>query len=518
MMTATRSTHLVKCTNPHNPANVVVVEVLDAVTLVGPNHQEFVYKIPGNTGEKTPYIFDSTGDGPTSGDIRACSRASHMKRLVSNSDPNQCMDVEVLDDVSFIGPNHQEWCIEMPNSGISEFVTDNTNSGLGTAHTDRTTRAVHVAKISQLKPGARFGSDDTDFPPLYDKDETGKFMLIKRVDSVAFIGPNHQEWAMKIPIADANSIDTTVYDEDGDPPENPDPNPYIRWPKESKGPWLGDSVPVAQGPFWWIKRVEPLPAPWYYWTRRQQPLAFIFLWTKYILQDCHPVIWILSANAPLIPIDPVGFESLEQAIDNGTGSLWGALGGDIPQAITSDYGLLALDAPPNPAPWSAGTSGADNIWQLTGLPQPFEKDGKTPKYPKPQRAAEVAHKFEDNWNAVADATNKLIASWPDGYNPFADDSGISPPPAWPWAVQWHNPFFGGWWNAFDNGIPIGLGRVPLAVSDPATTRYIEVGQLDPAVWNTAVYPPARWAGGTARIGMPTLPSVAIFGFTGWKLV
>jgi hypothetical protein len=322
---------------------------------------------------------------------------------------------------------------------------------------------------------------------------------------------------MKIPIADDNSIDTTVYDDDGEPPENTDPNPYIRWPSNSEGPWLGAGVPVAQGPFWWIKRAEPLPAPWYYWTRRQQPLAFAFIWTKYVLQDCNPVIWILSMNAPLVPIAPIGFDTLEQAVDNGVGSIWGAFGGDIPQAISTDYGLLALDAPPNHDPWSAGTSGSDNIWQLTGLPQPFEKDGKTPKYPKPQQAANVAHKFEDNWNATADGCNKLIATWPDGDNPFDDDSGISPPPVWPWAVQWHNPFFGGWWGAFDNGIPIGLGRVPLAVINPATTRYIGVGQLDRAVWNTTVYPPVRWAGGSTRMGMPATPSVALFGLTGWKL-
>ena len=506
MTDPTRSTHLVKITNPNNAANVIVVEVLDNVVFVGPNNEQFMYQLPAKGKGNKPYVLDLTGDTQTLifgisggdgtiGDPDHCSRVSHMEKLVSNTEPNQCIDVEVLDAMSFIGPNNAQWCITMSAKGVVEAITDNTNSNLKVPVQGSTTRAVHVAKITQLKPGGRWGSDNTDEPPISPEDEAKRFLLIKQVDKIAFKGPNNEQWLMIIPKAGANTKDTTEYTDD-EPPENPDPNPYIRFPGNSQGPWLGADVPVAQGPFWWIKRAEPIPNPWYWWVPYQQPMAFQYVWDHWELSENHPYAWILNRNIPRVQIDPIGFASLEDAVDNGVGDIGGYFGGTIPSSLqTADYCLLPFTNPPNvavPPPPSDPNplffSSMDNIWQLTGLPQPFEKDGFTPKYPKPQQAADAAHMFGDNWDAVAQGCNNLIKSWPAGPNPFDTDG---PPPVWPWAIPWRNPFTG-WGMSFDNGIPIGIGRAPALVMDPMTTWTLKVGQLDPDTWNTTVWPPIRW--------------------------
>jgi hypothetical protein len=262
----TRSTHTVRITNPSSPSLWVDVEVIDKVVFRGPNGEEFMYSMT----KAYPYVLDKTGDGDTIGDSFSCSRASHMTRLVGVADPTQMIDVEVLDAIAFIGPNNEEFVLLMPQTGIKEAVVDNTGNNLAIGATDTTTRAVHIAELKELTDGTTFDTDSglSNAPTA---PATGRILLAKRVDAVAFTGPNQSEWLMLIPKSAAVNIDTTVYTTDSDgnsvPPENTDPNPYIRWPQASAGPWVSgvgapdaiadpDAPIAAQGPLWWIGHPE----------------------------------------------------------------------------------------------------------------------------------------------------------------------------------------------------------------------------------------------------------------------
>ena len=260
-MVITRSTHTVRVTNPNNTTLWVDVEVLDQVAFIGPNSEEFMYDLRADSA--IPYVLDDTGDGgATIGDPATCSRKSHMTRLVGIDDTTQILDVEVLDAIAFKGPNNAEFVLKMPQTSIKEAVIDNTGSGFGVPATATTTRVVHIAEISERTDGTTSNTDDSGQSPS--APATGRIIIVKRVDAIAFVGPNKSEWLMLIPKRAASNKDTTAYkmDTNGNrvPPENTDPNPYIRWPQTSAGQWVsGAHVPpkpdapiVAQGPFWWI--------------------------------------------------------------------------------------------------------------------------------------------------------------------------------------------------------------------------------------------------------------------------
>ena len=281
----TRSTHVVRCSpkdadgNPIPGGMAADVKVMDFVTFRLPNGEEIGYDIAAK--KAIPFVVDRTGDGQGIGGSPANStRISHMARLVSKDDPTQMIDVEVLDAVAFRAPNNDEWVMLMPIYGVSDSITDHTDSGLEQSGggNGSATRASHVQKLSEVSSyqaavppnsnapqGETVNSVNSDYPAGSDPipDQNAKRLLCTKVDAISFNGPNNEEWTMLIPEKSAQDVDTTQYDDQGNPPENTDPNPYVRWPKDSAGPWVSDQLGeqldgtnvASQGPFWWIKNL-----------------------------------------------------------------------------------------------------------------------------------------------------------------------------------------------------------------------------------------------------------------------
>ncbi len=241
----TRRVHVVRIKDASGN-NFVDVKVLDAIAFRGPSGAESL--LDCTAGNANPYILDTTGDGNGKGDPSSCTRVSHMKRLTNPNNSTQFLDVEILDAASFRGPNGAEMVLFMPDADATELVVDNTGNGLGNDPGPDATRALHVVRITQ---------DTSDNPHSTVNDASdNQFLLVKRLDAIAFRGPNGAENLLYAPASDGddNEDDTTTYNGDGSPPDNTDPNVYAKWPTltSSSGPWLGAGAPVSQGLLWWI--------------------------------------------------------------------------------------------------------------------------------------------------------------------------------------------------------------------------------------------------------------------------
>lgn len=279
-MANTRRIHLVRVTqgggSGASGAPWADIVVCDSVAVRGENGQETLYDVTAT--KANPFIKDDTGDGNEAGDKTNCSRSSHMVRLTSVTDSTQMFDAEVLDAFSVRGPNGQETTFILPSAKKNDAVKDNTGLGLDVAASSSTTRANHIAKISEVTSGpgatgATGGSTNTDYPPV-DPNTSDRYVAVTRMDAINFKGPNGEELTLVVPDPDDKTAnDTTQYNSDGSPPNNTDPNHYLFWPQNSSGPWLGANPTasdgssggtVDQGPLWWIKRLgqaTPQPGP-----------------------------------------------------------------------------------------------------------------------------------------------------------------------------------------------------------------------------------------------------------------
>src|SRR5678816_4367758 len=90
-------------------------------------------------------IRDRTGDG-NARDVPEPSRLSHMKRI-TGTDPTQFFDVEVLDGISFRGPNGRRGVIRMPGDEAGNAVDD--TASIGISDSGRT-RRVHTVKVEDV--------------------------------------------------------------------------------------------------------------------------------------------------------------------------------------------------------------------------------------------------------------------------------------------------------------------------------------------------------------------------------
>jgi hypothetical protein len=247
----TRRVHVVRIKDASGN-NFVDVKVLDAIAFRGPSGAESL--LDCSATNVSPYIKDTTGDGNGKGDPSDCTRVSHMKRLTNPNDSTQFIDVEILDAASFRGPNGAEMLLFMPDADATELVVDNTGNGLDNDSGADATRALHVVRITQ-------DTDDNPHTTVNDASDD-QFLLVKRLDAVAFRGPNGAENLLYAPASDGddNEDDTTTYNGDGSPPDNTDPNVYAAWPTltSSSGPWLGAGAPVSQGLLWWIMNAGAL--------------------------------------------------------------------------------------------------------------------------------------------------------------------------------------------------------------------------------------------------------------------
>jgi len=487
---ATRRIHVVRCKNPNDGGGSFVdVAVLDAIGLVTANGDELLFEVMdvngyGSTdddisadgGEErlydhdvsnvVPYIIDNTGDGNGRGNPGDASRVSHMVRLTGETDATQFIDAEVLDAVVLSGPNGSEVALLMPQSKSSASIVDDTGSGLSVGANSFTTRALHVVKVV-----------DKETP------DPTKFVLVERTDQIAFEGPNGNEFLLTAPNDDDAFIDdTTVYGSDAHgnpvPPDNTDPNPYIVFPKGSKGPYLGKGVAVNQGLLWWIKNIGAVSSVWYFYFPEQQP----FNWQEFgpeVDDVDQPAIWRLGPWAGTVTIppdnlvpDPIasfGFPSLVAAVEGGT------FGADY---VKMDF-LNAF------------------LYQLVGVPQPKDSNNN-PILPTPAVAQIVAQKFALDWNLTSDSYNSIMAS----INGQLVGNGTLPDAV---AIQLATTFFdiplppgstqtglGGSPPEFSAGLPPGFFNSVMSALQFGSASYIKVDQLDPKLWNTSVDPPVLW--------------------------
>jgi len=536
-MAITHRSHVVRIKNPNdNGLTFVDVEVLDAVAIQTAGGDEALFEVmtQGSTefssevydadimggceercydttaANAVPFVIDNTGDGNQKGYSEASTRKSHMVRLTGMTDPTQFFDAEILDAFVLKGPDGSEMLLNMPVGNSNAAITDNTSSDLGIPATSNTTRACHIVKLF-----------DTPAPGVTD---TTKFLLVQMTDAIAFKAPNGMEFLLEVPnnSAPADTIDTTVYSSDpvtsqnNVPPANTDPDPYVFFPPGSAGPFLGAGQMVNQGLLWWIKNVGYTNNVWYWYYPDQQVMDFSYFGTPpedadpswsyrgFMLLPDFTVIWILSENNPLVPIAPTGNPSLEAAITAGNPDLYGYYYKSMPNGAgysPNGYGKIPFDAPPLDPSQFAFFPG--NIWQMTGLAQPPLQNPEAPwnavsnpyTQPTPDDAAQCAQTWATMWNQVSAAANGEIENW-QGVT-FNSDTRPTTAPAWPFAEPqpWHTNFQSGFFFNFQAGLPVGLFNqgIPLEVLTQATSDYIAIGQLDPTVWNTGVFPPVKWS-------------------------
>lgn len=545
-MANSRSVHIVRCTDPNNKKIWVDVKVLDKVSFKSPSNpaQESygtkeitpltggpnVYEqlLDFSTGI-VPYIKDNSGDGNGSGDPNNCTRVSHFERQTNPDDPSQFLDVEILDAIACTTTGGQEELLYFPASDAKAHVVDQTpdSAGLENDPGVDATRLETIIEIATTNDGTSTSTDKGIDPDGFDPDNNlpvpPMILLVQRTDKMAFKAPNGLEFVIEFDtqtVEEETETDTTRYTLNpvtGDldvPPENSDPNKYIIFAptdadsKKSGGPILGPKLSLKQGPLWRVIRTNTIPGPWYWYVTRQQPKNWGYFGTPpedigewpapfaglrgFVLQAYGPVIWILSANSPAVPLDPIGYASLEDAIDHGSTSLLTS-GPTIPNGSPpiDDFGEFDLLAGPISEQEIADNDTVPSIFQLTGIKQPVDLNG-TPILPNAENREKIVTLFAKMWNDTVDAAWVQCETW-RGVD-FNSDLRPSSPPVWPFVIPnpWFSNFIAGHFSNFQAGLTVGLyaGGIPLEVlQSPATN--IGIGQLDPYVWDTSSWPPRR---------------------------
>lgn len=166
---------------------------------------------------------------------------SRSSHMVKLSQGGMKFDAEYLDAVVFKGPNGDERLLYCPEKEAHAAVTDNTDGNLEVPPDESTTRQCHIVKVK-------------------DESNTSQAIYVERVDSICYDGPNGQENLLFNP-GDGDETDTTKYGDNQTPPDNADPNIYVAWGASgsssgSAGPWVGASNPVKMGPLWWIVKAN----------------------------------------------------------------------------------------------------------------------------------------------------------------------------------------------------------------------------------------------------------------------
>ena len=426
---ATRSTHTVRCRSKENPTIFVDMVVLDAITFIRPDGVEILIAAsPSIQGvAKNPCIIDNTGDGNAVGDQHNCSRISHMEQFISQVDPSQIIDLEILDGFALQPPlvgdpfGIEDRVNDEQNLGgyfdSGEFwgarralITQSTKAKYNTIDTTGlnlgelagvvASRGAHINLVTDKGNTDDKTDQAAEVPPV-----SQPFVATVKTDSINFGAPDGNNVCLLVPPSKVTDIDTTKYvtdpytGEENAPPDNTDPNIYAFFPPDSAGANLG-ATPVSQqtniaappslGVFWWIKKISSTPQPWYWYAPPQQYLASSFFsplgpapglprqfgYRGYYLFNDYPVTWILEANYPLVSMGSFGSDSLTLCAEIGNWLVTGAIPnltftpGPEDQQIGAfgPFGVIPMTDPPIPD--NLLPLNVPNIWQLTGLPQP----------------------------------------------------------------------------------------------------------------------------------------------------
>lgn len=532
---ASRVVHRVRCRKKNDGRIWADVKVVDAFTVVGPNGREFL--ITAKAKDADPCIIDKTGGNNGKGLPTDCSRLSHMEAVSADGDSKQAMYVEKLDAISLLAPvlhtpdgtgavNDEvdprgglseagmydgAYTIFWPDGKATKFIVDKTGLNLGEGSGATASRSGHISLVTEKgntdDKTDGVGTDADSVPPK----KFGWLAAVK-TDAINCIVPGGDNVTMLIQAANQTELDTTVgttdpFTHEPCPPDNKDPNIYVAFPEDANGASVKKKI--DQGPLWWIERISPTFRPWFWFATFNVPQAFSFFgspgdlgswpWRGFVLWNFFPVIWILSRNNGLQPMGTFGSSSLELCAEKGNWDLTyqvpsSTFQGDERTKTAADaftfgpFGGLPMTSPSFAPPLNLVRP---NIWQLTGLGQPPLKDPSKPwnaftnphPPPTPAVAELCANTFKAKWNAVANGHNNHIQSWVGSGGP-RDGYGTAPP-GWSWAVPYFDAIIPANRQAFQNGIPIGISNsgIPLVVYAPATSWTLDIGQLDPKIWD-----------------------------------
>lgn len=276
--------------------------------------------------------------------------------------------------------------------------------------------------------------------------------------------------------------------------------PYLPRPSSPRGPYRSFGAPES------LLRIHFPDAtqkayPWYWYFPRQQPLAFSFLggvWGPgWLRLPYFPIIWILQAAGPppLVKIPQLGYTSLEDAVKRGNPDV--TFGRFDPRSKLF-WALMKRDLTKDPP---------RNRNQLAGKPAFNVVKGllvarKKSKINLAKEMSKVMNGFKSDWNGEAAAYNALAAQVDpiSGFHiqrspPVQDLFTIGLPDGPPTQVlKFQNQL-----NSFLTG-DFALGRYISSIPSSAffnintftTDAYafrVEIGQLDPKIWNMSVFPP-----------------------------
>lgn len=393
-----RVTKQVRIFNPNNRQSWVDIEILCGFTTLGTDGQEHWFVFGPDSGAAD--IYDTTGDYGTKNIGQPC-RISHIERVVSTQSQTQCLDVEVLDVLSFLSSDGQEFgvafnfgtlgvCADKAANDSSAAVIGYQSLGAAGSIGSRVTHTCNIcettAPVTDSYGVAGLSINTDDQPNDSSVTLTKNFTTIIKTDSVMVLEGDGTEQHIAFPY-NTNNYDATAWTTDAQgnksPPENADTNPYIVWPENSQSPYVGQDPdhttrsavtgPINQGPLWWIKRINNGANVWFWAISPvQQPLAFGYFagggpgggpglswgYRGFELLPYFPVIWILSENYPLVNMGTIGAPNIETAAagytvvggDGSTTLSWFGVGypdggWGVSTAVTTNGGYLGAGLP-----------------------------------------------------------------------------------------------------------------------------------------------------------------------------
>ncbi len=550
---STRASHMVRVTSTTNTQMFLDVEVCDAFTITGPNEADFCIQCP-TPGKSVPSIIDNTGSGLTVGATKFSTRAQHVQKLTRQVGGQQAASdytlILLTDAITYEGPEQSQgmpWIVNLDYGDISEYY----DWQAGLWHKQHVLKFYNAAVVAN---GALSPSATTNDTTVYVTDpNTGLTVPPPNTDPNVYVYfPDGTEYPGAVATG-CPFLGASPYTADGVPNPGGTGPQSLSIPAIDMGPiwWIRQLGSTDNVWFWFLSPV-------------QQPLAFSFFgdppeganpkwaYRGFTLLPSFPVAWLLSVNYPIEPMGTYGAPDITTAasgyIDNGTLTVnWFGVGipdggwgvntaiadeGALLEAGTAGYlapiqyqgtsyympyGALDLTAPTSAEILAAieATGGntsvytdyggpMPNIYELTGIPQPpLMKPGQvwnatTNPHQQPSLAVakQVAQTFAENWNLVANGINDTVSTMTQAQISSDWPNALVPPPGW----NWERPYGG---DTVATAQQFSNGWVPavLAVETvPVTVPTIEVGQLDPSVWNLDPVvnkgnPPVLWATG-----------------------
>lgn len=229
---------------------------------------------------------------------------------------------------------------------------------------------------------------------------------------------------------------------------------------------------------------DTVSRPWYWWFPKQQPQLWSFIsheadpaYNGWLRGPYFPIIKILAADTQkLTPYPQRGFEKLEEAIEKG------APDGDFGRFEFTDGFFWKVNGISKPA--FASIRGTPTAQKQPGVP------------PISQRISKAVKQWKGSWNQTAQAFNANVAAGTSGgYYSFPQTFFDLPLPGSTSVPDIIKSVGGFYLGAVPGGFWFQEGNVE--IYKQAYSFQVNVGQLNPKVWDMSVFPPRKsiFAGG-----------------------